>query len=443
MRYKKSMFNYAYLAGEDKVLLYNSFVGFDSLATISKSDYNMICDSLLNDTIEDNPKFQTLKKLGYFVDCDLDEKLLREQKYMDTVEENVLRLIILPTEQCNFRCKYCYETFEKGRMELSTQESLIKFVRKNIMRFSSMEVRWFGGEPLEALDVIENLSNAFISICRQSKRPYSAAMTTNGYNLTLDVFQKLYKLHVYGYQITIDGIEATHNNQRILINGQGTFERIIENLKNIKINVKSGVPRFTIRTNFTKYMSQFIDEYLEYFSALFSDDFRFSFSFQKAADWGGERVKKISGDLMDNDFYMELLKKIAKSNMRLDISSHGALMNGKTCVCYANKRYSFVVGADGLIYKCTGDFKFEQNHVGQLQDGEMILDSKRHSKWICKGNRKYEKCDECFFSGACLSASCPASFIKNQKEEDGLCLFEKSFIDCFLDLFDDKYYTKI
>ena len=441
MSYKQSIFNHVYPTNDGELLLYNSYSGFDSLASISAVDFNLLIKSLANKDIENNQKFQKLKSMGYFVHFDTDETLLCEQKYMDIVEESTLRLIILPTEKCNFCCKYCYETFEKGKMLHETQDSLIKFVRKNIMKFSSMDVRWFGGEPLEALDVVENLSSKFIDICHTAKRNYTSSMTTNGYNLTLDNFKKLYNLKVYNYQITIDGIKLTHDNQRILKNGKGTFDRIVSNLVDIKTNIKSGIPRFTIRTNFTRDIARYIDEYLEYFSSMFSGDTRFSFSFQKAADWGGGRVENMSENLIDNDFYMELLKKIAHNKNKLDISPHGALMNANTCVCYANKRYSFVIGSDGTIYKCTGDFIFPQNHIGYLYDGEMIIDHDKHSQWLCKSNRIYKNCDTCFYSGACLSASCPASFIK--KEKDNICLFEKSFINCFLELFDRRYFTKI
>lgn len=441
MGYKQSMFNHICPTEDGKFLLYNSYRGFDSLASISVVDFNQIIDSLTKIDIDYNQQFRTLKSLGYFVQSDTDETILREQKYMDVVEENTLRLIILPTEKCNFCCKYCYETFEKGKMSEAIQSSLIRFVRKNIMKFSSLDVRWFGGEPLEALDVIENLSKSFINICDCSKRNYSASMTTNGYDLTLENFRKLYALKVYNYQITIDGIKATHDNLRVLKNGCGTFDRIISNLNAIKAGAKSGIPRFTIRTNFTKSVAKHLDEFLEYFSTSFSGDKRFSFSIQKAADWGGERVQNISDNLMDTKFYLELLDKIAHSNYKLDVSPHGALMNANTCVCYANKRNSFVIGSDGAIYKCTGDFSFPQNHIGQLVDGELSIDENKHSKWICKKYRENKNCDRCFYSGACLSGSCPAAFLKGEK--DGMCLLEKSFIDNFLKLFDRQCFTEV
>jgi hypothetical protein len=36
------------------------------------------------------------------------------------ITQKFQELILLPTEKCNFRCTYCYEDFELGRMKEST-----------------------------------------------------------------------------------------------------------------------------------------------------------------------------------------------------------------------------------------------------------------------------------------------------------------------------------
>ena len=442
MNYKQSNYNYIHpIQNGNELILFNSYFGIESIVRISKNDFDVLISSLESRSIQTNAQFQELKKRGFFVDGDTDEKLLCEQKYMDVVNESTLRLIIMPTEKCNFRCKYCYESFKNGKMSSEIQNSIIKYVKTNIAKYSSLEVRWFGGEPLEAIDVIENLSKEFIKICHTSKRSYMASMTTNGYNLNLNNFKKLLSLNVYNYQITIDGIKETHDSQRVLRNEGPTFDKIISNLVMIKNNIKSGIPRITIRTNFTKQIAQHLDEYITFFSSLFSNDDRFSFSFQKVADWGGESVKKIQENLIDVDFYKRILTKLSKETSTFNISPHLALMNSQTCVCYANKRNSFVIGSEGSIYKCTGDFVIDENKIGFIKDGKMYIDEKKHVCWTCKMNRKYNKCDKCFFYAACLTGSCPASFIKKQK--DDICLFEKEYIGEFFDMLDISTIKKI
>ena len=80
-----------------------------------------------------------------------------------------LRLIIMPTEQCNFRCQYCYESFKFGKMSLEMQDAIINFVRKNIYKYTEVHLDWYGGEPLLAFDVIQYISENVLKICKCAK----------------------------------------------------------------------------------------------------------------------------------------------------------------------------------------------------------------------------------------------------------------------------------
>lgn len=112
-------------------------------------------------------------------------------------------------------------------------------------------------------------------------------MTTNGYNLTLDVFEKMLECRVRKYQITLDGIECTHDKQRVQVDGKGSFKRILENLLNIKENINSKTFHIMIRSNITKNILDNIDEFINFLKDNFEDDYRFSSFWQAAGDWGG------------------------------------------------------------------------------------------------------------------------------------------------------------
>lgn len=96
----------------------------------------------------------------------------------------------------------------------------------NIHKYNGLILNWFGGEPTEAMDVIENLSVKLIDVCKKNKKAYNAGITTNGYNLTYEIFKKLKKLHVTEYQVTIDGLASIHNAQRVMADGAPTFDVI-------------------------------------------------------------------------------------------------------------------------------------------------------------------------------------------------------------------------
>lgn len=145
-----------------------------------------------------------------------------------------LQLILLVHEDCNFRCTYCYEKFEKGAMSKEIAESIIRFIEKDVTenreKYDKIQLFWFGGEPLLNLKIIEFLSNKILQIAEENDLEYSSDITTNGYLLNSRVFQRLVSLKINSFQITIDGTQEYHDKQRVLKNGQGTYTRIIKNL---------------------------------------------------------------------------------------------------------------------------------------------------------------------------------------------------------------------
>ena len=68
---------------------------------------------------------------------------------------------------------------------------------------------------------------------------------TNGLLLTPEVVDRLLPFGLNGVKITLDGDRDTHNRMRPLRGGQGTFDRIIENIRRV-----AGKCRIAIGGNF-------------------------------------------------------------------------------------------------------------------------------------------------------------------------------------------------
>ena len=51
-------------------------------------------------------------------------------------------------------------------------------------------ISWFGGEPLLEMEVIDYVSQKVMEICRKAHKPYTAAVTSNGYLLSRTVQQR-------------------------------------------------------------------------------------------------------------------------------------------------------------------------------------------------------------------------------------------------------------
>lgn len=443
MRYKPSKFNYIHEIENKALKLYNSMSGTNSFLLVAPSHRNEILQLLKSGTQTDlqlqEKGVNVLVSKGFLVPEDMDEDKHRALRAMEMTMDSTLHLVILPTEQCNFRCKYCYETFKKGKMDLRIQLAIVSFVRKNIHRFTGLSVSWFGGEPLEAKDVVFGLSSEFQKICKRAKKPYTAGITTNGYNLDLNTYNSLLEKNVYNYQITIDGSKSEHDKQRVLEDGSGTFEMIINNLKQIKNMTRSFNTSFILRTNFTKSIIADLDEYLKFIDKTFSDDPRFSFYIHMASDWGGERVGDFSNEMISVMEYSGLLRKIRSTNIKFNLSSHCSHMNCGGCVCYASKKNSIVIGSDGILYKCTGDFEFEKNKVGVIESNGFMKLNENYYAWLIGDQLKQAiKCQNCFYSACCLSMNCPAVRVRGLDSD--ICSFEKENLGTFLDMLDDKFF---
>ncbi len=272
---------------ENELILLNTYNGTITVVSQDKSwDYEYTLENPDDNQYPEARNYLINKE--FIVENTVNESARAELQYLEAAHSTqTLLLTILPTEDCNFRCQYCYEEHNKGKMTKETREGIKNFLRKKLHKYDMLQVNWFGGEPLEALDVISELSDFFLGICREQKKPYRASMTTNGYLLDLNTFLQLYRWHILDYQVTLDGKEESHNLTRPYKNGHGTYSTILENLKNIRDHVNTKNINITIRTNITKSVLQNLNEHINLLSDEFGRDKRFGVIFKIA--WSNEK----------------------------------------------------------------------------------------------------------------------------------------------------------
>lgn len=127
-----------------------------------------------------------------------------------------------------------------------------------------MEICWFGGEPLLAMDVIENISKEVINICKKLKKLYNASITTNGFLLTPKNIEILLKNRVTNFTVTLDGLSECHDTLRVLKSGNPTHSVILKNLLYIKNNILKSNLRIFVRTNITKTIGESLEKYYNF-----------------------------------------------------------------------------------------------------------------------------------------------------------------------------------
>ncbi|WP_150241892.1 radical SAM/SPASM domain-containing protein [Nocardiopsis quinghaiensis] len=414
-KYKPSRFNVITPSDPDGLVIYNSLRG--SVYRIRPPADEEVHSLLHNrSAVLDRPAsgdggeglFDTLRTKGFLVPADTDEDdvaaaVSSRRKH----RRDVLDLIIMPTEACNFRCDYCYEDFALGRMLTSVREGVRRLVRERHAAhpLQTLSVSWFGGEPLVAFEVIEELSEFFQSFCAENGVRYSAGITTNGYLLTEDVARRCLDLSISRYQITVDGPRSTHDASRYLIGGGRTYDEIVHNLEGM--SVLEDDFQVTLRTNFTEHNRDRVPELIDELGRRFSRDPRFTTIYRPVGSWGGPQDEETGAH---SGKQAELHK--------LDLCSHAAdrgLSNGDErmlrpngSVCYAASPWSFVIRPNGLVNKCTVALRDQRNAVGRLdEEGGLNLDEERMSLWVDTDDTSDSGCQSCFFQPSCQGAACP------------------------------------
>lgn len=224
MSLKKSRFNFIYKRAEDEVVIYNTFS--KALVVLAEEEYGQFLkDAYTEDEVRD-----TLMENGILVEESFDEMgFLKYFHYKTKFSNDTLFLTIAPTLDCNFACPYCYENRRKGKMNPEVQEAICGYIEEMLQSGAeTVDISWYGGEPLLYFDVVENLSERISGLCRQYGRILKMHMVTNGYLLTPEIIQRLDELGVTRIQITLDGVAEHHNITRPLRDGTGTFEKIVD-----------------------------------------------------------------------------------------------------------------------------------------------------------------------------------------------------------------------
>ncbi|WP_432409558.1 radical SAM protein [Wukongibacter sp. M2B1] len=314
-----------------------------------------------------------------------------------------LSLTLAPTLNCNFSCPYCFEEgYRNNTMDRQVIENVIKFVHEHVDNIKFLNVAWYGGEPLIALDIIEEFSKSFIKLTGNNIS-YTAGMVTNGYLLTKDVAKKLKEFNVKSIQVTLDGNKDAHDKRRSLINGNPTYDRIISNIKDCM-----DIIPLTIRINIDESNIDEIDELLEEFH---KNGFGNKVDFYLAQVQNDNCTCSNSDCISLNDFSKKEIDFYSKA---IDKKIYSAkIEKPSTAICGAVSANTYVIDPLGDIYKCWKNIGRKEHIVGNVING---MNTKELTKWMLYDPFKDEECTSCNIFPLCMGG-CPYSKILTEQKQ--------------------------
>lgn len=348
------------------------------------------------------------------------ELLQKEIEIKESLEEakkileDDLFLTIMPTEGCNFRCTYCYESHNNINMTKEMLAHIRNYIVEQAVTSKNINISWFGGEPTLCKNIILEMSSFVQKLQEKHKFKYRANMTTNGYFLDCKSFHQYYKAGINEYQITLDG--WNHDLTRPHVSGKGTLKTILENLKNISLLSQDYEFHVIVRYNILDGDLDF--SWYDFLYDQFGLDARFSVLVAPVNDWGGETVKTLN--ILDGDRKIALRKLHENYLDNIGMGRIGKVKLPFSDVCYASCNRGFIFRANGKVEKCTIALNHPKNQVGVIHSEKgVILDEESCKRW-CTSDLKTE-CLTCKNVLSCLNIACRKVIIVDGRTEK-VCL---------------------
>lgn len=375
--YKFSQYN-IYL-DESRGLVYNT-----RTQAVSEFD-NHTLD--INDALE-------LVDCGFIVPIDIDELDEIRGEYEERSRiSNEFHLILAITLDCQFRCVYCYESHPKVYMTEDVKTAITGAVKDYAVAGKDISIVWYGGEPLLDFESIRMLSSRFIDICNKYGVKYHASMISNGYLFSLESIAELEDLRIESVQITLDGMEDVHEQRRPLMNEGSSFDRIVQNMKNIKMNTNVDVH---LRINVDKSNIESAYELVQYCSFAGLDNIDVNLGMMKV--FGCDHA---CGTATANLFTM---KEFAEEFLRFrdHIEKLGFEKAVKKMVpeykinsCTMDAPNAYVIDPYGWVYKCISQVGQKEHNIGNVLTG---FDESAHN--ICNPFQS-NRCTACKYFSVC------------------------------------------
>jgi len=414
---------------EEEYYIYNTLS--NALLSIDESSYNTLvqCQSskiIVKETDIDKELYEILDEKRFITENDKDE-ILAYKSIIDLQRNNAnfMHLTIAPTMDCNFSCHYCFEKKEKKYITSKVIDSLIKYVEMQ-KDLSGIHLTWFGGEPLMAIDKIQEFYDKFNIIWNKT---FDSNIITTAYHITPAIIETLKAVKISSMQITLDGNQETHNKIKRTEGCMDVFSKIIQNMD--LLTEQAPEIHITVRVNLTKENAK---EYIGLYNFLTN---RYKRKKMGIAP-GFVNDRGCNG----NENSSLLFKRKECSEFILGLfNAHGIhspsiyYPSRLFQECAIRNRPSLSIDPEGYVYKCWEIIGNKKYSIGKLNDGEIteVNNSMFNRQRYGADALVDKKCSNCNYLPIC-NGGCPIHRIENEFEgaKIDVCCFHKGYLPEFL-----------
>lgn len=358
-----------------------------------------LAEYLQTNDIDKLPKeiLEQLKNCGFVVNNDVDETCaIKYANIVNRYNSKILRVTILPTINCNFRCWYCYEQHKPSLMAEDNVKAILSFIKHEVTKKCIEEIvlDWFGGEPLLRFpQIIYPLSKKLKNWCEKQEVKYKNIITTNGSLINENMAEKMKEIGMSSFQITLDGGKECHNKVRFSPAMKNSYDVIIKNIHTLCHVLEK--PNIELRINYTK---ENIDSAFNIFDD-FDKEIRHYILISPHIVWqqaGNMAILKEKVEGLYNKAYEKGFSIRMQNSMN------------RCTTCYTENMEQFVINYDMNVYKCTARDFNNKFSIGKITDNGKFVPNELYYKYYTTPSPFFRKeCMECNLLPSCLySASC-------------------------------------
>lgn len=338
---------------------------------------------------------------------------------------------------CNLACIYCFAsqgTFRQKRemMSFKVGKAALDYLLRQSGSRPTVEVDFFGGEPLLNWQVVEALTLYGEEAAKKKGKGISFTLTTNATLLKPNIIDFLNE-HNFQVVLSLDGRKAIHDKARPSLKGEPTFERTLKGISDFIF--ARGHFNYYIRGTYTHYNLDFAQD------IIFLADLGFkeiSLEPVVAAPTADYALREEDLPILEKEYellakvYLERKKEGRPFNFyhfNLDLKGGPCLIKRLTA-CAAGNQY-LAVAPDGSFYPCH-QFDGQKDYIlGNVFEG--ITKPERQEEFRAVDVLKKEPCFSCwarFYCGGGCLAQAQAFSGSIHKPDVRSCRLLKKRIEC-------------
>lgn len=304
------------------------------------------------------------------------------------------------TDDCNLRCKYCYEGDRKNKsyMTESTLEKCLAFIVENNMPNDNIDLLLLGGEPLMNKQILFKVVDIINQKYMKIKELFQLQITTNGILLDPKTVSFLVENQVMT-SISIDGDRETHNLNRHSVNGKDVYDIIMKNMFYMLENNVDFAVRMTVTTN---------NVHLLYKNVLYFYDMgvkKINIGLDQMSKWSEEQINEYDQQLTQLDeFYLNTLIKNDDCILNLyDYKISTFVYKRMPSYCSAGSTNHLIINSKGEFFPCGFVSNQKPWNMGSVTTQ---FDRKKFISTARCNVKKCSSCKQCDIAFTCSGAKC-------------------------------------